>query len=319
MVVAIRSCKPSPFWGKLPPPFHFGPVQPPRISAIFWGPKNVTEQQELDFTLGNFTLTSSGSEDISGNGEKHKVISLSRLSSISEVSSGDWDACTLDATGPEKYNPFLTHGFLSSLEDHSYGEFIFDHSWADAYYNFGSRYYPKLQCCIHFTLSRLSSLHITFPLENNLQKLSEKGFSKRIGMQYHWKNRTIKGEKCIRNYLIMLPLCITLYPLGFLYKFYKNTTNNKWGTPYLNRDFFHIMASKMGDQVLLVVAEEGDEPVVGALNLIGGDALFGRLWGLELHTPSCHVKNIVNCDKKHRVQLIMSYLIVIFPFGSRAS
>lgn len=46
-----------------------------------------------------------------------KKIYLSVISSISEVSSDDWDACALDATGPEKFNPFLTHGFLSSLEE----------------------------------------------------------------------------------------------------------------------------------------------------------------------------------------------------------
>lgn len=34
---------------------------------------------------------------------------------------------------------------------HSYGEFVFDHSWADAYRSFGGRYYPKLQCCVPFT------------------------------------------------------------------------------------------------------------------------------------------------------------------------
>ncbi|KAL6180668.1 hypothetical protein ACLB2K_047328 [Fragaria x ananassa] len=37
------------------------------------------------------------------------------------------------------------------LKSHSYGEFVFDHSWADAYYSFGSIYYPKLQCCVPFT------------------------------------------------------------------------------------------------------------------------------------------------------------------------
>ncbi|KAL5555075.1 hypothetical protein UlMin_037311 [Ulmus minor] len=397
MAVAIGSCKPSPFLGKLPPPFHFGKsqsrevvrgsVQPARISAIFWGPKKVAEQQELDFTLGNFTLTSSGSEDICGNEVKHKVISLSVLSSISEVSSGDWDACTLDATGPEKYNPFLTHGFLSSLEEsgcavketgwmprhiiakdesdnvlgvvplylksHSYGEFVFDHSWADAYYSFGSRYYPKLQCCVPFTpvtgprilirntpfrdqvfeivvsalkdltaKSRLSSLHITFPSENEWQKLSEKGFSQRIGMQYHWKNRNYKSfdeflmdmkqskrknirqerKKILQQNLSMKRLRgyeIKANHWDSFYKFYRNTTDNKWGTPYLNRDFFHIMASKMGDQVLLVVAEEGDELVAGALNLIGGDTLFGRLWGCNprtyypgLHFEACYYQAI---------------------------
>lgn len=46
----------------------------------------------------------------------------------------------------------------------------------------------------------------------------------------------------------------------------------------------------MGDQVLLIVAEEGDEIVAGALNLIGGDTLFGRLWGCLPHVyyPSLH-------------------------------
>jgi len=46
----------------------------------------------------------------------------------------------------------------------------------------------------------------------------------------------------------------------------------------------------MGDNVLLVVAEEGDELVAGALNLIGGDTLFGRLWGCQPRSyyPSLH-------------------------------
>jgi predicted N-acyltransferase len=46
----------------------------------------------------------------------------------------------------------------------------------------------------------------------------------------------------------------------------------------------------MGDQVLLVVAEEGDELIAGALNIIGGDTLFGRLWGChpKAYYPSLH-------------------------------
>jgi len=50
------------------------------------------------------------------------------------------------------------------------------------------------------------------------------------------------------------------------------------------------MASKMGDQVLLVVAEEQGELVAGALNLIGGDTLYGRLWGClpQSYYPSLH-------------------------------
>lgn len=45
------------------------------------------------------------------------MISVSIVSAISEVSSSDWDTCSLDTSGPEEFNPFLTHGFLSSLEE----------------------------------------------------------------------------------------------------------------------------------------------------------------------------------------------------------
>jgi predicted N-acyltransferase len=46
---------------------------------------------------------------------------------------------------------FLMIIYFYSICSHSYGEFVFDHSWADAYYSFGARYYPKLQCCVPFT------------------------------------------------------------------------------------------------------------------------------------------------------------------------
>ncbi|MFO1116857.1 MAG: GNAT family N-acetyltransferase [Beijerinckiaceae bacterium] len=85
----------------------------------------------------------------------------------------------------EPFNPFLTHAFLSSLEEsgsatpktgwggahmlledsdgrllgavpawlksHSQGEYVFDHAWADAYERAGGDYYPKLQSCVPFT------------------------------------------------------------------------------------------------------------------------------------------------------------------------
>ncbi|KAL9353708.1 hypothetical protein Peur_051678 [Populus x canadensis] len=384
-------------------------VQESKISALFWGSKKSVEPKELDVSvsLQDSILTGSGLEVIfdgptefgiffllvlaansnlvgfkfRGGLEKQitpKRISLSIISSISEVSSREWDACNLDATGPDKFNPFLSHGFLSSLEEsrsavketgwmpshivakdesdnvlgvvplylksHSYGEFVFDHSWADAYYGFGSRYYPKFQCCVPFTpvtgprilvrnipfrdqlfdvlvsalkdlaaKSQVSSLHITFPTEKEWHMLKEKGFLQRIGMQYHWKNHNYKNfdeflmdmkqskrknirqerkkvstqnlsMKRLRGYEIKASHWDTFY------SFYRNTTDNKWGTPYLTRDFFHTMGSKMGDQVLLVVAEEGDELVAGALNIIGGDTLFGRLWGChpKAYYPSLH-------------------------------
>ena len=55
--------------------------------------------------------------------------------------------------------------------------------------------------------------------------------------------------------------------------------DRKWGQAYLTREFFEHLSSAMPDRVLLVVAEEGERPIAGALNMIGSHALFGRNWG----------------------------------------
>jgi predicted N-acyltransferase len=99
----------------------------------------------------------------------------------------EWDSLSgTTRTRPENgYNPFISHDFLSSLEDsgcalrstgwqghhlrletpdgrllgaapcyvksHSQGEYVFDHGWADAFERAGGSYYPKLQCSVPFT------------------------------------------------------------------------------------------------------------------------------------------------------------------------
>lgn len=72
------------------------------------------------------------------------------------------------------------------------------------------------------------------------------------------------------------------------------------------------MASKMGDHVLLVVAEEGDELVAGALNLIGGNAIFGRLWGClpQVYYPSLHFEACYYQVKLQSIFLFFFYFSV---------
>src|SRR3989338_10450058 len=104
---------------------------------------------------------------------------LSQLNSINEIAASQWDALLTDA------QPFLRHAFLSALEDsgsvggrsgwqpahavlpgeqgqllaampayiksHSYGEYVFDHGWADACRRAGIDYYPKLLGAIPFS------------------------------------------------------------------------------------------------------------------------------------------------------------------------
>lgn len=244
-VVGVRSCS-SPF----PPPklkssyHHRTTIK----ASFFWEPtqkRNTYSSSSSHHQQFTFPLTTDNN------------ITISFVSSISQIPSTQWDACALDATGHDKYNPFLSHAFLSTLEHsqsavkekgwtphhiiakdqsdqilavvplylktHSYGEFVFDHAWANAYYNYGSSYYPKLQSCVPFTpvtgprillrhtcfkdtvfdsilsaikdltsVSHLSSFHVTFPSQNEWHKFTQKGFLPRIGMQYHWTNRNYK-------------------------------------------------------------------------------------------------------------------------------
>jgi predicted N-acyltransferase len=119
------------------------------------------------------------------------ALTVRNVVSLAEVSAEAWDACAnprgLSATplAGERFNPFVTHAFLSALEQsgsvgarsgwapahvlvedsagrlvaaaptylksHSQGEYVFDHAWADAYQRAGGSYYPKLQIAAPFT------------------------------------------------------------------------------------------------------------------------------------------------------------------------
>ncbi len=101
------------------------------------------------------------------------------------------------------------------LKAHSYGEYVFDWAWADAYRRFGHRYYPKLLCAVPFTpitgkrllaqtpeqrllllnaaleLAResgASSLHCLFPQDAEAHQLQSQGLLLREGVQFHWNN-----------------------------------------------------------------------------------------------------------------------------------
>ncbi len=161
---------------------------------------------------------------------------------ISAIPPIEWDALNTD-------NPFTSHAFLSALEGsasvsegtgwvphhllarqggklvcalplylklHSYGEYVFDWSWAEAYQRNGLEYYPKLLCAVPFTpvtgprvLSanpefsprmvralesllaqyKLSSAHVNFPDETSAALFESAGWLKRAGVQFRWENK----------------------------------------------------------------------------------------------------------------------------------
>ncbi|QLF70342.1 N-acetyltransferase [Peteryoungia desertarenae] len=111
-------------------------------------------------------------------------LTIRRLSSFSDIDAAEWSQLSGASRFGPSYNPFLSHAFLSSLEEsgsaiaetgwlgqhlllevegrllgaipcylksHSRGEYVFDQGWADAFGRAGGRYYPKLQASIPFT------------------------------------------------------------------------------------------------------------------------------------------------------------------------
>jgi len=168
------------------------------------------------------------------------------VSSLAEIGEATWDALVARQSDA---NPFLSYAFLHAMHEsgsasedsgwvpqyltlwrddqlvgalplylkyHSYGEYVFDWAWADAYRRHGLPYYPKLLSAIPFTPvsgsrflaqdadvldtlilllktlqstdGEVSSTHILYPPQEQAQALQKAGFMLRSGVQFHWTN-----------------------------------------------------------------------------------------------------------------------------------
>ena len=228
------------------------------------------------------------------------------------------------------------------LKSHSQGEYVFDYGWADAFERAGGRYYPKLQVSVPFTpvtgprllVSRdadggavrhalaeglktltdrlgVSSVHVTFAPETEIDVLDDAGFLVRTDQQFHFFNegygsyqefletlasRKRKALKKERRAAVESGIEIdwltgsdlTEAAWDDFFAFYMDTGSRKWGRPYLNRRFFSIIGERMADDILLVMARRAGRYIAGAINFIGSDALYGRNWGAIEHHPFLH-------------------------------
>lgn len=158
---------------------------------------------------------------------------------------------------------------------------------------------------------QLSSLHINFIDESQLKYFDHADLLVREGHQFQFENqgfenfddfltslssRKRKAIRKERKQAVQAGLEIkhltsndlTNEHWDIFYKFYTDTGERKWGTPYLTRSFFSLISDCLGDQVLLVLAYRDGEPIAGALNFIGSDTLYGRYWGSCEYHPSLH-------------------------------
>ena len=157
----------------------------------------------------------------------------------------------------------------------------------------------------------LSSVHLTFMDRDAQLRLAGLGYLPRTGQQFHWRNdgyatfddflatfasRKRKAVKKERAEAIAPGITIehvtgreiTEAHWDAFHEFYADTGKRKWGRPYLNRKFFSLLGAAMPEQCLLVMAKRDGHYIAGALNMIGGDCLYGRYWGAIEQHPSLH-------------------------------
>jgi hypothetical protein len=156
----------------------------------------------------------------------------------------------------------------------------------------------------------LSSAHATFVSPEQLPLFEAAGWLIRTGTQFHWHNDGYAGfddflaalasrkRKAIRHERARAVEGLTIRHLtgaelteahwDAFWIFYQDTGSRKWGQPYLTREFFTLLGERMGEHVLLILAERDGQPIAGALNLIGADTLYGRYWGCTEEVPFLH-------------------------------
>jgi uncharacterized protein len=292
-------------------------------------------------------------------------LSLEVYPKIADIGQAAWDGCVACD------NPFISYAFLSALEDsgsvgkrtgwypryavlrdaggaivalaptyaktNSYGEYVFDHGWAQAYERAGGAYYPKLQVAVPFSpvpgprilcrpglspaamaaaLEQLageldcSSVHVTFCAETEWEALGAAGWLQRLGTQFHWENDNYRNfddflaalssrkRKAIKRERRDAQEGLTFKTLSgpdltrdvwdSFYAFYTSTVDRKWGGAYLTPDFFPLLGERLGNNIVLMIAERNGRPIAGALNLRSRDVLYGRNWGSTEDVPFLH-------------------------------
>ena len=158
--------------------------------------------------------------------------------------------------------------------------------------------------------NNLSSAHATFVAPEQLPLFEAAGWLLRSDIQFHWENRgyadfdgflaalSSRKRKAIRKERAAAQAGVSIRHLrgpeilpehwDAFWHFYQDTGARKWGKPYLTRAAFTLLGERMGDAVLLMLAFVGDQPIAGALNFIGLDALYGRYWGAAADKPFLH-------------------------------
>jgi predicted N-acyltransferase len=240
-------------------------------------------------------------------------------------------------------NHTLAAAAVVYLKDHSMGEYVFDWAWANAYQQHGLAYYPKGVVAVPFTpvpgsklLARdaesrtallkalvrcagdwgLSSLHLLFADDDDVEAALQAGLMLRHTVQFHWNNPP-QGYRDFDEFLASLSqekrkkirqerrkvreagvtfryaqgTAIADQDWQFFYKCYERTYLEHGNAPYLTPDFFRRLTRTMPENWLLFIAERNGRPIASSLIAIAHEedsphaleapakVAYGRYWG----------------------------------------
>ncbi|MBA5635940.1 N-acetyltransferase [Duganella sp. LX20W] len=169
----------------------------------------------------------------------------------------------------------------------------------------------------------VSSLHVLYPDDASKAALVEAGYLIREGVQFHWSNQgfesvddflgSLKHEKRKKlrqdsrrvaeagvTFEHLRGAHISTDVLRFFYECYARTYEAHFSSPYLTFQFFERILRDAPDDMLIVLASKDGRPIATALNLVGGDTVYGRYWGSTefvsgLHFETCYFQSIKYC------------------------
>jgi uncharacterized protein len=170
---------------------------------------------------------------------------------------------------------------------------------------------------------RLSSWHVLFPAEEDHTAVARAGLIERRDCQFHWFNKNYesfdaflatftaeKRKKAKRERRRVAEAGIVFDTRSgdemddalwrTVYEFYADTFYRHGHEPYLNLEFFKLIAKRMPRQLMLKIARHGGTPIALAVFFVGKDALYGRYWGAggnyhSLHFETCYYQGIEYC------------------------
>ena len=311
---------------------------------------------------------------------------LELLDSALKVDAAEWDGLLAQQSHA---TPFMRHAYLAAMETsesanaetgwtpvfcvlkknglleaacalyaktHSYGEYVFDWAWADAYQRHGLQYYPKGVLAVPFTPvpgsrllakneqartlllkgvidwaqeAELSSMHMLFAADEDLQAAQNLGLMLRHTVQFHWHNQHPQGGQAFQSFDEFLAslnqekrkkirqerrrvheagvtfdiiegASISDADWDFFYACYERTYLEHGNAPYLTRAFFQRMQRDMPENWVLFIANQDGRRIASSLIAVQDGIAYGRYWGAlervdNLHFETCYYQPLEWC------------------------